>query len=348
MLDDCAREGLSEDKEAFLSVIANTAMHHLEMKQEAQQRQKVTRMSRGLKAFVEGKSFMSPEIMPPHAVEPDLEVQGASKRTKSPGYSVSRSPGRERKTLPIERKEAKPPNGIDQHPLSNEEDARTESISSLPQHMQHRKPGGSMGASEELESSADESDNNITGRDADHGIEATFSRAANLLREALDLHDGAVTFCDTVSGILRYEENHSQVEPSKSADEGATGEPGIGMSEGSTTEGYRFRSVSSAYDSELQLEGDLKTAEVLGASFAGAAMDTNFETKKHLPSVSEKVLQGLLKRHPQGKLWSFDDDGTSLSAEDEPVLATNYKSLTRKQMEAKLLRSTFPGGWSSS
>lgn len=56
MLDDVIKGGLSMAKRAFLTTIADTIMSHLELSQEAQGRKKVTRMSRGLKAFVEGKS----------------------------------------------------------------------------------------------------------------------------------------------------------------------------------------------------------------------------------------------------------------------------------------------------
>ena len=63
ILDDKPRSGLSPDQKEFATTISQTIMRHLEMKREAAERKKATRMSRGLNAFVEGKNWLTSEDM---------------------------------------------------------------------------------------------------------------------------------------------------------------------------------------------------------------------------------------------------------------------------------------------
>ena len=56
ILDDVVRPCLSNDQERFLATIARTVMKHMEITMEADEGKKVMRFSRGMNAFVEGKS----------------------------------------------------------------------------------------------------------------------------------------------------------------------------------------------------------------------------------------------------------------------------------------------------
>ena len=56
IIDDVVRPPLSVDQEAFLGIISQTIMKHMETTSEAEERKKVLRLSHGMNAFVEGKA----------------------------------------------------------------------------------------------------------------------------------------------------------------------------------------------------------------------------------------------------------------------------------------------------
>ena len=55
-----ARPVLTAQQQAFLGSIAQVVVDHMEVFRESEERKKVMRISRGLNAFVEGKSALSP------------------------------------------------------------------------------------------------------------------------------------------------------------------------------------------------------------------------------------------------------------------------------------------------
>ena len=58
ILDDEERPPLNPDQESFLGVMAETIMKHMETASEAEEHKKVMRLSRGMNAFVEGRSHL--------------------------------------------------------------------------------------------------------------------------------------------------------------------------------------------------------------------------------------------------------------------------------------------------
>ena len=366
VLDDVVKGGLSTGQGAFLTTIADTVMRGLEMSQEAQERKKVTRMSRGLKAFVEGKAWIGPEILTSQAVQTGSETAGACTPTSSPdnnrNQSLNNSPAKQRhlhransanmsgatwdaQSPDVEETEHRPTHTRQKNVLNE--------VPSLPQRVQPKGTDDAYGvSSEEHHTSQDESEVEVPNKSTDQGLEATFVRAASLLREALDSRNGAAIFYDTVSGISTdnddlptrdtrangYDEEHG-ADAKDTPEEHSLGDP------------QKPNTTYSAYDSVLRSESQSKAAKILGSSFAGDLEDQELYTKKNTRPVSERLLKSLLVRYPQGKLWLFDDDGSNLSADDEspsaeqlPAVALKLKGLTRKQTETKLLQLAFPGG----
>ena len=366
VLDDAVKGGLSGEKRAFMTAIADTVMRHLEMRQEAQERKKVTRMSRGLKAFVQGKPSMSAEFLPSQAVQSDSETPGTSTRIASAGKImdsavINRQPlhGSNGSHLRDALSDAASINAEEtqQRPTQRRRKGVSSTASSLQQYLQRKKKDEPTGySSGEQETSQDEIETEVLNKNTDRGLEATFVRAASLLREALNLHDGSVLFYDTVSGISDDNDNlpttHAQADGGEDElDVNLDGAP-AGQSPGDQS---TSKSTYSVYDSVLNSLVGSKGAKVLGSSFAKDPEDPELYANKHSRPVSEKLLKSLLKRYPQGKLWLFDDDGSNLSAEDElstaeqlPPVVPNYKALTRKGTENKVLQLTFPGGGCSS
>lgn len=76
----------------------------------------------------------------------------------------------------------------------------------------------------------------------------------------------------------------------------------------------------------------------------------SLETKSFNP-VDENLLHSLLARYPRGKLWSFSQDGSLSSSEEEPLSpkerikseGSRQTRASRKQIEAMQLQKHFPG-----
>ena len=103
IIDDVAREPLTEDQEDFLGIIAQTIMKHLETASEAQERRKVMRLSMGMNAFVEGRSKLSRKEMGldnlgevsqrPDARQHSSPNKESKSRSKPRRHSPAREPG---------------------------------------------------------------------------------------------------------------------------------------------------------------------------------------------------------------------------------------------------------------
>ena len=167
ILDDKPRSGLTLDQKEFATTISHTIMRHLEMKREAAERKKGTRMSRGLNAFVEGKTWLTSE---------DLIIDDVSSlKTDLPkprgelSLGLSSDNGHTATFGNTTRTRTSLDYSGDTSPLR-------EGVEAEPLH-----------------------------KDIDIQQRVTFSRAANLLRKSLDIQRGGVVFLDTIIGLKRAE-----------------------------------------------------------------------------------------------------------------------------------------------
>ena len=141
----------------------------------------------------------------------------------------------------------------------------------------------------------------------------TFSRAANILCDSLDVRDrGGVIFFDTTSRLRTRHDSSGR--PSQRPAEilaYATSEPELG-------------------------KGDQVVTRNLPCFSA----------------VDEGLLGNLLSRHRHGKLWTFDPDGSLSSSEEEYQSPQQFIKKAEKhkrirlndsQVEASLLQKYFPG-----
>ena len=263
IFDSVVRSRLSRDHEEFLSTIAQTIMKHMEVTKEADERNKVMRLSLGMNAFVEGKSrlVLDDLVHKPGTAPKDCSSSGTGirkKRTDSGNKSLLNNNG----------------------PYSDQD------------------------------SSQDDSDIGNTSHTADTSHRMTFSRAANILCESLDVRGtGGVVYFDATS---RHRTDNSDSSDRKS---------------------QRPAEVVSYSTSERDISSGTQLLET-----------------KAFKAVDENLLHNLLARYPRGKLWSFDQDGSLSSSEEEPfspIERTKKEdsghSLQRKQLEAMLLQHHFPG-----
>lgn len=172
---------------------------------------------------------------------------------------------------------------------------------------------------------------------------ATFSRAANLLADSLNLETrGGVCFLDTLTGPrslairtngTRSFETESDSEPRESA----------------------AKAVAEKRRN-TQTRDDTKMAEVI--SFSGSSPTPLDTPEKRRPrtfsALEERFLQSLLKHYPRGKVWIFDAaEGSVTSEEEDHFLSGSGASeeqrerrLQRKKLERETLRRYFPHGQS--
>ena len=263
IFDNVARPPLSNDHEQFLATIAQTVMTHMEITKEADERNKMMRLSMGMNAFVEGKSRLVLDDLTPKTgmASKDLSSSNSGLRKK-----------------------------------------RTDSgaKSSMNNNGPHSDP----------DSSQEDSDFGNTNHTADTSHRITFARAANILCESLDVRGrGGVVYFDATS---RHRTENDDSHERKS---------------------QRPAEIVSYSTSESDLGSGTQSLEA-----------------KSFKAVDENLMHSLLARYPRGKLWSFDQDGSLSSSEEEPFSPSERakpeasgQSRQRKHLEAMLLQNHFPG-----
>ena len=311
ILDDKPRPDLTVDQKEFATTISHTIMRHLEMRREAAERKKGMRMSRGLNAFVEGRTWLNSEDF----FDDDIS---SSKMYWDKPYGDRRS-GRSSRS------------GHDMNPGETA----------------HIGPSLELSDSTTPSQEANEAENIHTDIDSQQRI--TFSRAANLLRQSLDLQRGGVVFLDTIIGYIKAERDpaaftSSTDDSSLEAANETRPFPGLPSIK---------RYNTSSFETSMLPERNHRKAGVLGKCTEPVGSSSAVLSK--LPpfiSMSENALAEMIKKYPQGKLWSFDEDGCLSSSGEEQCEETHGKppgkvAATRtdhKQTELKQLQWCFPGG----
>ena len=364
VLDDKPRASITEEEKVFCTTIAQTIMRHFEVTKEAEERKKVIRMSMGLNAFVEGKSWLDMEShLQDTAVDNskaplhrENSIRSVSESSESYLGSGQRSPlDGYTKVMAGVGHEVKSSHSISGENIIaatvSQERQRSHELSS-----HSTFPG-------KLKLLQDRSKAGPPHKDF-QGPEQIFARAANLLREALDLHEyGGVVFFDTAVGFS-YDSDSEPTSPTgvdiQSTNDGEVHTP-------SSPQGGTFPRhgsfgkmeptspvTNSSFESGLGSQRRQKKADVLGYSTSKAPLDlkpTKSSTDGFTP-IDENFLQKILKHYPRGGIWSFDEDGSLSALEEELPLSKNgptspktqqhrYK---RKYVEGAILQSYFPGG----
>ena len=315
IIDDKPRPQLSASQEEFLGTIATTVMKHMEINSEADERKRAMRMSSGLNAFVEGKSRF------------DLE-----------DYTFDTAVLNSRHVKKRDRRSWKMQSSDSQEVLFGPDSAPAENNfldSSL--------------SVDDVDDSQDEEEHSAARSGAELGHRSTFVRAANLLRESLDLQDrGGVVFLDTAIGF-RGHDNGSSDNSAVSNDKQTM--ENINRNDPSTPD-EAIKSVYSHSSSSGVFEdrSRQKQADVISFSTSEGALSptTTLTGVDSFSPLNEDLLQNFLQRYPRGKLWSFDEEGSISSSEEEPLRDLRKPSDSKstrsnaKRKEAEMLRKHFP------
>ncbi|KAL3464358.1 hypothetical protein BJX64DRAFT_95463 [Aspergillus heterothallicus] len=274
LLDTKPHNGLTQEEKETLGSLSILIMNFLKVSRQASEGRRAARLSRGLSCFVEGSSSFVDSIHPSYA------GSGAA-LPSTPPYSAQRGNHLSVGSL----------NSLDM-PLKRTYSNDARSFSSVSD--SRADNGGSSSPPTALpEWWTGSQRKDLNGLDQSHGNCWAFRRAANLIRESLELEDdGGVVFLEVGnSPDVDSESDYSaeNVTPASVLAMSTTEEP-FAPGPGSTV-------VSPA-----------------------ANLDITF-------------LQQLIRRYPKGKLWSFHRDGMLSSSDDEKVDSPRSRSTAIKSPE---------------
>ncbi|KAL3441209.1 hypothetical protein BJX65DRAFT_288944 [Aspergillus insuetus] len=260
LLDTKPHNGLAQEERETLGSISILIMNFLKVSRQASEGRRAARLSRGLSCFVEGSSSFVDSIHPSYAGSgAALPSTPPSSAQRANHLSVGSSNSFD---VPLNRTYSN-----DAQSFSTVSDFRPDN-------------GGSSSpptALPEWWSGSQRKD--LSGLDQSHGNCWAFRRAANLLRESLELEDdGGVVFLEVGNA------------PATDIDSG------------------------SDYSAENATPASVLAMSTTEEPFAPGPGSTVVSPAANLDST---FLQQLIRRYPKGKLWSFHRDGMLSSSDDE-------------------------------
>lgn len=282
----------SDADKQFLRDMANIVWHHIESRAAIESIQRGERMVRGLGSFVEGQATLSSSTgrfqdapgqeegalnQRQQGLQRDRDtIEDPTPEQERQRFLGTRSPDRRSAVL-----ETSSPTAVSRpgSPSSTvEAPAQNVAVNAFP----HRPVSVTMPDPHLVQ------------------LKQTFSRAANILRESIEVQ-GAL-FLDASVGAFGglVEDRHSRSRDSTDSN---------GWTASSSNEdlpkGTSFAGEAVAY------------CDVFGYSTTGASsIDGAASFSKHT-LVPERLLKSLLRRYPAGKIFSFDTDGLLLSGGSE-------------------------------
>ncbi|KAL4801639.1 hypothetical protein BDV18DRAFT_154725 [Aspergillus unguis] len=260
LLDTKPHDGLTEEGKGILSSLSALTMNFLNVSRQALEGQRAARLSRGLSCFVEGGcSFVDSAL--------DLSVASPlAQRSDDPPLAS--------------------PNSL---PLNKSYSSKAPSPSSIS-----NSRSDIFGSSCPSEWTPGSHRKDRTGQAQLNGDQWIFKRAANLIRESLELDDGGgVVFLDV----------------------GNAPETNVDSS-------YDYSAENSTPVSVIAMSTNNEPFAPAPGSTVGpptANIDTMF-------------LQQLIRRYSQGKVWSFHRDGISSSSDDEQTGFSRSCSASTKSL----------------
>jgi signal transduction histidine kinase/ActR/RegA family two-component response regulator len=288
VLDSEPRDGLSDIEKDTLGRVAELVMDYLLVSRQAVEGRRASRLSRGLHLFVDGNSsFASNARM--------SSPSNGSERSISPGIISLHPRGRQsahsqNSDLGVcparsERGEAPSQDGI-------------RSLSPGANQTEKSAPTSTVGSFQGSQRS------NSTSGDSSGSNHWLFQRAANLLRQSLDL-DGA-------GGVMFLEanDNTSEYVADGHLDSAESTNPAPILAFSTKEDPFAYQASSALSDPAVNLDNDF--------------------------------LKQLTRRYPKGRLWSFHRDGTFSTAEEQSVNESQKQRKRSRPSETSKLNDFFP------
>jgi hypothetical protein len=338
VIDDRPRGPPTNFEIDFLGVMAQNVMEYLEMRRESELRKRSEIMSKGLAAFVAGRSRL--HALDIHGVKnakagPSLQAKGGADLEHHPKTISEATHAKNHSTTSIGNMEAKEQGKVDFLPLktSSENDhafLQTRAAKNLLEDIPTK--------------------------------EQILTRASNILRDSLDVEYTVLLDLEPLDSISVEESGTEDVTPGdiieSQGEDARTVNPGNERKDNdnqSRTPLANTRPTLSSASSRKASNGEnrrVTPAKILSFSTSSSFSPINQEMD---PSIGfrapdYKSLRRLVKRYPIGKLWSFSDTGPDTSQEDLPNALTSSQTLlhalpnlSTEAKEAAFLMDCFPG-----
>lgn len=351
ILDIVARPVLTAEQQAFLGLIAQVIMGHMEVFREAEERKKVMRMSRGLNAFVEGKSTLSPHDSALRSSILNRSKGAEGSHVESLDYLTRAAQSKNTHVIVSD--------GLDDGFLTENGKACDKFSASGTLPTADTTRDGKISPTDQDSSQSESEDEAQIGKE-DTGHERTIKRAANLLLQSLDFqHGGGVVYLDTTMNYHGRGDNPRK-NPQKSATKAqdyfeaatdALSAPRRRNSIISTPEIFMYEGGNAPLDERKPQN----PAGIISFSKSNDCMSEQDGTNEtagvtSFTPLGEDTLQYFLNRYPRGKLWSFDEDGSLSASEEDTTQGERTKQGNRAsgsqkaRLIARMLRKHFPAG----
>lgn len=329
IFDDSERHDLTEQEMFFLRDMAKTVMLHMDLVRGHEEHVRDGHMVLGLGNFVEGKAGLE-DWFCGYVEEDDGDVE------KRDSDEVAGCPER----------------SDDEDPCPDEEGSSVAQASHMDQDPlnEHPQPVSLSSSHYESRSSCpSQATNNVKSQIASTDVKTTFSRAANIILDAIDV-DGTAFFDASISSFAGLVENAAYTHDSDSEHSANSSSPGD-------------LDRTGPQDDENRKETESDQCPILAYATPDKPSLGSKQEMMNQFCLAENFLHQLLKRHPRGKVFNFDPEdqtlgsanqGTSDIAEDfgqqlhppEKALQDPCKRSSRRirrQNELRALRKVFPG-----
>ncbi|KAF2491923.1 hypothetical protein BU16DRAFT_529329 [Lophium mytilinum] len=358
VMDDVPREGIGKEHAQFMKDMAITIMAHLELARSREEHRRGERLVRGLGSFVEGKSTLrnwrGGATVADRTYEPSRVDFGGEGQLNVQQQDLQKA--QDEIVISLDRSSTH--RGSVSTDVANHQSISTHSTSRstseplLPDQAPspYLTPASTPPRSPEPTLRGSSGHSTATGRQPSMDLQAsmlslnvkqTFSRAANIIRESMEI-EGAI-FLDASIGSF-----------------------GGMVSDASSASDETSDSLPSSSGGESDKTVEEKMSGILGFSTSNkSSINGDFTSKNALP-IPETFLKGLLRRHPKGKIYYFDEEGRISSSDssgedsskrvgrrgfDSTNRSSDGSSAKRKKAhkrfskfnEAETLIKTFPG-----
>lgn len=331
VIDEKPRHGLSPEEVAFMKDMATTVMIHLDMLRSQAESIKGERMVHGLGCFVEGKDTLGDwKALGADIEADDLQVQeDTSFRWAQRQYS---------------RHHDKPPdiqlNGESDFPSLSDVRVSLDVDKSPSRRGSHASSNASAQLMEDPKAKKTSPTDHLAP-----AVKATFGRAANIIRESLQIDAVAIfdataksTFGGLVDSTANERPKRRKVSSASESD--------------FLTESSTERSNSDIGEN-LEKEDSAKPSEILGISTPNMTSAYGDQSAKLTDGMTEEFVRTLLRRYPHGKVLNFDQDEESPLEQDSSrseavggsagTKGTMKKRKRLRSNEAKTIKQLFPG-----
>lgn len=340
------QSGLDEPSIRFMKNMAATVMEYLDMVQLKNQHTKAKKMIFGLGSFVEGKTTLRDSWLESNEQDATTGQSGdtvegqLNKKQQDLQEAQDHSPPRQLPYRPSGKGHSQHVHFSHDSVKSPASDAPTPDLATTSSSTnqldveQNEQKKTDVNQQEKVTFRSSVSSDNMPDEIVSVALQKVFSRAANLIRESIEVE--GVTFLDarieSFGGLVGNE--HGKAREAWARDETAS-------SEDSTDSGSYENAPSIPAPPTASSEEDTTICRTLGTStsqFSTINDDAKFGLKSgHEYAIRGSVLKAILNRYPHGKIFNYNesgllsDDSSSGNASRTSTKTSGSKSKKRRR-----------------